>query len=203
MKDYDVVLIKSSLAKEYIKKNHYSKGCHNGPSPCFGLFDGDKLIGVLMFATPCSEAVRSSVFGVDYKNHVIELHRLHIMDITPKNAESWFIAKCLKELKKVKPQIWGVLSFADLTEGHEGIIYKATNAYHLGFTCKSTFFLDKDGRLRHPRQNGANISKDYAEKLGWKPVKRDSKVRYLWLLPDCKSHKTKLKHLCKYEQVRR
>jgi len=31
-----------------------------------------------MYATPCSEAVRASVFGKEYKDHVTELHRLHI-----------------------------------------------------------------------------------------------------------------------------
>ena len=68
MIDYIIKRIDCKTAKEYIRKHHYSHGCHNGPSPCYGLFDGEQLIGVLMFATPCSENVRSSVFGVDYKN---------------------------------------------------------------------------------------------------------------------------------------
>ena len=63
MIDYEIRRIDSKIAKEYIKKNHYTHGCHNGPSPCYGLFDSRKLIGVLMFATPCSENVRASVFG--------------------------------------------------------------------------------------------------------------------------------------------
>ena len=62
MKDYKVNRIPCKLAKEYIIKHHYSHGCHNAPSPCYGLFDGKNLIGVLMFATPCSEAVRASLW---------------------------------------------------------------------------------------------------------------------------------------------
>ena len=99
MKNYDVKRISCAQAKEYIIKNHYSHGCHNGPSPCYGLFDNEQLIGCLMFATPCSEAVRASVFGAEYKDNVTELHRLHILDVTPKNTESWFISRCLKLLK--------------------------------------------------------------------------------------------------------
>lgn len=68
--DYIVQQIPCKLAKEYIHKNHYSHGSHNAPSPCFGLYDKENLIGVMMFATPCSEAVRASVFGIEYKDHV-------------------------------------------------------------------------------------------------------------------------------------
>jgi len=165
--DYEVKQIKFKIAKEYIINHHYSHGCHNGASPCFGLFDGEELIGVLMFATPCSERVRSSVFGEEYKKHVTELHRLHILDVTPRNTESWFIARCFKLLKEIKPQIWSVLSFADPTEGHDGTIYKATNAYRLGNSPKMTFYLDENNRLRHPRQNGKNISRKQAVEWGW------------------------------------
>ena len=99
MIDYEVRKISAKEAKEYIHKNHYSKGSHNGPSPCYGLFEKENLIGAMMFATPCSENVRSSIFGKEHKDNVTELHRLHILDITPKNTESWFIARCLKQLK--------------------------------------------------------------------------------------------------------
>lgn len=196
---YVVQRIPCDLAKSYIRKNHYSHGCHNGPSPCYGLYDDDLLIGVLMFATPCSEAVRSSVFGEQYKDSVIELHRLHIMDVTPKNTESWFISQCLKLLKQDRPDIKAVLSFADATEGHMGVIYQATNAYRIGSTGATTFYIDSTGRLRHPRQCGVNITSHMAEQMGWKPVKRESKIRYLYLLPKNKSEKRKLIKLCKYD----
>lgn len=198
MINYRVEQIACKMAKEYIKKNHYSHGCHNGPSPCYGLFDGQNLIGCLMFATPCSENVRASVFGVDHKDAVTELHRLHILDCTPKNTESWFISRCLKLLKQDKPQIKAVLSFADLTEGHTGIIYQATNAYRLGKTGKATFFMDESGRLRHPRQNGVNITADMAMEMNWTPVKRDAKARYLFLLPKSKCERRRLIKACKY-----
>lgn len=199
MIDYDVRRIQSKPAMEYIRANHYSHGCHNGPSPCYGLFDGERLIGVLMFATPCSENVRASVFGADRKAAVTELHRLHILDVTPKNAESYFIARCLKLLKKDKPEIKAVLSFSDRTEGHEGTIYKATNAYRIGTTGSATFYTDEVGRLRHPRQCGVNISKEMAKEKGWTPVRREAKNRYLYLLPSSKAERRMLIKQCKYD----
>lgn len=200
MIDYQVKRIPCKMAKEYIIKNHYSHGCHNAPSPCYGLFDGENLIGVLMFATPCSENVRSSIFGEQHKARVTELHRLHILDVTPKNTESWFISRCLRLLLQDKPQIRAVVSFSDLTQGHTGVIYKATNATLCGQTGRATFFVDETGRLRHPRQNGVNISKEEADRRGWTPVKREAKNRYIFLLGS-KSEKKKFARLCRYEQI--
>ena len=199
MINYEIKRIDCNTAKRYIQENHYSHGSHNGPSPCYALYDGNNMIGCLMFATPCSEAVRASVFGEDYKDSVTELHRLHILDCTPKNTESWFISRCLKLLKKDKPQIKAVLSFSDTTQGHNGTIYKATNAYRVGHTAGALFYIDEDGRLRHPRQNGINITKKMAEDRGWKPSKRGQKNRYLWILAHNKTERKHLKKLCKYD----
>lgn len=69
--NYKVKLINCETAKEYICKNHYYHGCHNAPFPCYGLYDNDNMIGCLMFATPCSENVRASLFGKQYVDNVI------------------------------------------------------------------------------------------------------------------------------------
>jgi hypothetical protein len=193
---FSVSKIPSNLGKEFIKEHHYSKGIHNGPT-CYGLFYNKTLIGVCAFANPCSENVRSAVFGIEHKTCVTELHRLAIVDDTPKNTESWFISQVLKLLKKDRPHLCAVLSFADATEGHYGIIYQATNAFYTGSSGKATFYLDQTGRLRHPRQNGKNINKEEALKKQWTPVKREGKHRYLYLLPDNKSHKKNLLKLLK------
>lgn len=189
--DYTVSKIDSKLGKEFVKTNHYSKGIHNGPM-CYGLFHKDKLVGVCAFATPCSENVCASVFGYDMRRSVTELHRLVLLDEAPKNSESWFIVRALKELKKDKPIYKAVLSFADSTQGHLGIIYQATNALYTGTSGKATFYLDDTGRLRHPRQNGINITKEDALEKNWKPVKREGKHRYLYILADNKKDRKDL-----------
>ena len=199
MINYEVRKISCKEGKEYIIKNHYTHGCHNGPSPCYGLFDNEKLIGVCMFATPCSENVRASVFGSEYKDMVTELHRLHILDCTPKNTESWFISHCFKLLLKDKPNIRAIISFSDETEGHKGTIYQATNFYFIGKTSKATFYMDDKGRLRHPHQCGVNITRERAKEKNWKPVKRLSKNRYLKIIANDRRELKKLQKLCKYD----
>ena len=200
-KNYCIYKLDCETAKEYIIANHYSHGCHNGPYPCYGLIESGKVIGCLMFAVPCSEAVRASIFGEEMKDTVIELHRLHILDCTPKNTESWFISRCLKLLKKDCPKIKAVISFSDSTEGHTGIIYQATNFYFIGKTGSAVFYRDNTGRLHHPRQNGVNITREMAEEKGWVPEIRASKNRYLYILANSKTEKKHLLKLCKYDVV--
>ena len=186
--DYIVDKISSAVGQEFVKTHHYSHGIHNGPM-CYGLFDDTRLVGVCAFATPCSEAVCASVFGVEHKRSVTELHRLVLLDECPKNSESFFIVRALKLLKRDRPNYNAVLSFADATEGHIGTIYQATNALYTGTSGRATFYLDSTGRLRHPRQNGVNVTKEFVQENNWKPVKREGKHRYLYLLPVDKKHK--------------
>ena len=129
---------------------------------------------------PCEWAVEDH----KWKQHVTELHRLAIKPECPQNTASWLIENGLRELKKYKPKYRAVISFADTTEGHDGTIYQATNAIYYGMTDESTFYRDQDGRLRNPRQCGENITLEKAEDRGWTPEKRESKHRYLYLLPD-------------------
>lgn len=190
--DYTVRRIPGGVGKAFIIEHHYSHGCHNGPMT-WGLFSGEELIGVCAFATPGSEAVRASLFGKEHKDHVTELHRLVIVDDTPKNTESWFISRALKGLKTEKPNIWAVISFADSSEGHVGTIYQATNALYLGTTTNGArFYRDETGRLRHPRQNGHNVTLKEAIARGWTAERRGLKHRYVFLTADSKVQRKKL-----------
>ena len=108
--------------------------------------------------------------------------------------------RVLSETTDIK-SIRGVISFSDTTQGHEETIYKATNAYRCGKTGSATFYLDSNGRLHHPRQNGINISIEEAQKRGWKPVKRDSKNRYIYILGINKKEKKEHIKICKIKQI--
>lgn len=181
--DYRVERIPGGVGKAFIRRYHYSRSCHNGPMT-WGLYRGNKLVGVCAFATPCSEKVRASIFGSDGKDRVTELHRLVVTERNrPNNLTSWFTSRAMKGLVDERPNYDIVISFADETEGHLGIIYQALNAIYCGMTGRAKFFRDGEGRLRHPRQNGVNISADEAKGRGWTAEMREAKHRYLLVLP--------------------
>lgn len=60
-------------------------------------------------------------------------------------------------------------------------------------TSRARFFRDQDGRLRHPRQNGVNITREEAALRGWTSEMRESKHRYLWIMGDGKLHTRSLR----------
>ena len=192
---YTVKHVSFKVARDFIKTNHYSKGCHNGTSPNYGLFYSGEMIGCIQVATPCSENVRAFIFGKEHKDRVKELHRLFIHDGTPKNMESWFISKVLRQIRIDRPDLWALVSFADTTVGHIGTIYQATNALYYGMTDKKRFYIDQDGRLRHPRQQGVNISIKAAKEKGWLPTKRSAKHRYVFILGSKKQKKDRTNKL--------
>jgi hypothetical protein len=78
-----------------------------------------------------------------------ELRRFVCIDDTPKNAESYFISKCHKWTRQ-NTNIEVIVSFADLEEGHSGVIYKASNFHYLGQTSGGSKLM-VDGVLRHNR----------------------------------------------------
>lgn len=199
--DFDLQKLGKQRGRKYIKDNHYSGGCSNA-AMIWGLFDETgEIKGSIAFATPISENVRKTFLGDDecwcstiknnhgFHTHVTDLHRLYTDDDLPSGTETWFISQALDRLKDYKPKYWLVTAFADSTEGHLGTVYQAANALYYGTSDEATFYRDQSGTLRHPRQCGENISQSDAKDRGWKPEKRGSKHRYLFLLPDGTRHR--------------
>ena len=145
------------------------------------------IVGAVAFATPCSEAVRSSVFGVEYKERVTELHRLHMQPHL--SGTGWtlkFLAAVLRDIHTRRPDLWAIVSYADTTEGHEGGIYRAASFIDVGLVgSPRKFYRDADGRLRHPRQNGVNISRGAAAAMGWSCEMRGRKRKFIKILKRC------------------
>lgn len=84
---------------------------------CYGLFDG-------------LDAVGSAVFSngrIQYDKKYLEFARLWVSDKYKRNVESWFIAKCVKALKKKFPTYRGIVTWADCNRGHRGTVYLASN----------------------------------------------------------------------------
>ena len=197
---YAVRPISFLKAREFVTLHHYMRGMGNSATGTFGLFDGAHLIGVLAFMTPCSERVRACVFGPEYVQRVTELHRLVILDVTPPNAESYFIARALNGLKEAKPHLWAVVSFADSGAGHVGTIYQATNGLYYGPSKPKPAFVDAQGRSRSPRQCKVTLTVKDALARGWTIAKPSVKHRYCFTLPNDRRHKREIASLMKLQE---
>lgn len=132
VKNFKVKLVERNEIKDFVEKWHYSNSINGVMSDyCFGLYNNETLIGAIIYGK-LGMANAWKKYG-DSSDSVMELRRLCCIDDTPKNTESYFIAKTLKWLKK-NTLIKTIVSYADCNQGHEGIVYKASNFSYEGKT---------------------------------------------------------------------
>ena len=183
LEGYEVHPIGYSEAVDMIVKNHYLH--RRGPaSHSFGLFnEHGTIVGCITYGTPASNSLCIGLAGADEAPHVIELTRLWIADVTPKNAESFLIGRSLRMLPDEKNI---VVSFAEIQAGHRGTVYQATNWIYTGMSDRhSQWSLDGEPTNKHSRhlwdQYGG--SENAKRVLGDRMVKseRPRKHRYVMI----------------------
>ncbi len=132
---------------------HY-KGGHmgGGISWCFRLHKGGITYGGAVVGKPRH--------GNKYVGSV-EIRRMACTEDAPKNSESYFLSKIIWWIRK-NTEIKSVLSYADASVGHKGIIYKAANFKRIGETAP-TKHVYWNGVRYHPRS--LTIERPYSHKL--------------------------------------
>lgn len=121
MKPY-VVREVNRAAINHLVHEHYLGRWPGVVVASYGLFDGPEVIGCVVFALPPRET--SQRFGV---RAAWELARLFIRDCTPKNTETWFMSRVIRLLRRNHQEVDLLVSYADPSAGHAGIIYRAGN----------------------------------------------------------------------------
>lgn len=120
------------LANETIIKNHYSKKVYNATYIHLGLYIEDKLCGVLQYGYAMNPASCGSVVKGTEQDQYLELNRMWLDDIAPRNSESRAISFSIKYIKGKYPKIKWIQSFADERCGGFGIVYQACSFDYFG-----------------------------------------------------------------------
>lgn len=140
---YTIRSISAAEAQAISIQNHYLHR-RSACSRAFGLFDPNgKVAGVVLYGTPSSAPLRSGIAGPEYRHDVIELQRLWVADSVPRNGESFLIGNTVRLAGKPI-----VVSFADTSMGHRGVVYQATNWLYTGLSAKRTDWT-VDGVQKH------------------------------------------------------
>jgi hypothetical protein len=85
-------------------------------------------VGMVIYSLPPREC--STRFG----GVTWELARLYLIDSVPRNAESWAISASVRHIRKTRPEVRFLVSYADPSAGHSGTIYRAANWRFDGMT---------------------------------------------------------------------
>lgn len=168
---YEVAKIDTdNEAKGFVTQHHYS-GSYPAARVRFGLYLSGDLVGVAVFSMPMQGAVLDLLPCP--RVEAVELGRFVLLDSVPANGESWFLARCFESLKRAG--FAGVVSFADpiprqgadgtqVSPGHVGTIYQASNAIYTGRSTPRTLCMLPDGTVISDRA----LSKIRKREKGWK-----------------------------------
>jgi len=149
VRNFTVEPVDRKVIQSFIHRWHYSHDT-NGiqQKQCFALYNDGKIIGAIIYAIP-SMPNTAKKYNPDNPDRCWELRRLCCIDDTPTNTESYFIGQTLRWIRQ-NTDTEVIVSYADLEQGHEGIIYKASNFYYLGQSGGGQVLM-VDGKKYHAR----------------------------------------------------
>lgn len=197
--DYYIKPIPYRLATDIVVKHHYL----HRQAPCshaFGLFKNgqifdEQVCGVIIYGTPPSSTLRRGICGDDEILNVIELTRLWVHDSIPKNGESYLVGNTLPLVPKDI-----VVSFADTSMNHLGVIYQATNWYYTGLSAKRTDWkvkgINKHSHTLADKYTAQELRNKYQQDFTL--VDRPRKHRYIYFNTPYKWRKRELLKKLRY-----
>jgi len=178
--EYSVISISHEETRHFILNIHYAKRMPS-ISYAYGLIQNGALVGVITYGMPASPFLCIGICGENYKERVLELNRLCLLN-NKKNEASMLIGRSLRLLPK--PSI--IVSYADTAMKHSGFVYQATNFLFTGTTKERTDMASINGK--HSRHNDGDKNKRQF---------RSSKHRYVYFLGS-KKELSEMKKSLKY-----
>jgi hypothetical protein len=181
--------VPQALAKELLVREHYLHSFPGGTHLCFGVFCSKRLMGALTLGAGPAQAY-AMVEGAKPRD-CLALTRLWLSEDLPKNSESACIGVVLRALKQYT-NLRFVVSYADPTQGHLGVIYQATNWLYTGLSQGTPLYDIGDGKQYHSRtlsQIYGTRSVKYLRDHGMEvnQVPQQGKHRYIYFLyPSCR-----------------
>jgi hypothetical protein len=170
--------------RKFLKRWHYSDYVNIQAKHTFCLFrEGNfgipKMVGVCIYTRPAGPTAGQSYYP-EAPDKVLELRRLCLIDSTPKNAESYFVSRTIKWLKQNTDWEF-ILSYADMEQGHTGVIYRASNFEYVGVTGVGKT-LEVDGKRFHIRTLSM-LDRPYGVEINRRYKEKDPNVKILETLP--------------------
>ncbi len=172
------------IAKEIIVRNHYLHTMPGGTKLAFGVFSGKRfLVDMTLGVGPFN--VDRLVAG-STRDDCLVLSRLWLADDLPKNSESRVLAVILRSIGR-DTSVKFLVTYADPSAGHLGIIYQAGGWLYTGMSGPSVLYDLGDGVIRHSRTFGHSYgtqSLRYLRNCGVHvvPIQQQGKHRYVYFL---------------------
>lgn len=148
-------------ATPFVKAHHYA-GSMPVSRLSVGLFRNGRggraeLAGVCVFAVPINHASVPKSAGLDQHRAACDLGRLVLLDDVGGNGESFLVSRAFRLLRREKPAIISVISYADpvrrvdasgqvFLPGHVGSLYAVMGSRYVGRSSPRSDLILPDGR---------------------------------------------------------
>lgn len=177
--DYEVRRVERKECEEHILNIHYAKRWPS-ISYAYGLFCDNELCGVVTYGTPPSSTLRRGLAGEEYQGLVLELNRLCLTHNRP-NEASLLVGRSLRLLP---PNII-IVSYADTSQNHLGLVYQATNFIYTGLSAKR-----KDWKIKGKEHlHGQTISDEFRGIPNRSKLLREKYGDAFYLAPRSRKHR--------------
>lgn len=143
-RDFYVASIPAAVARELVTRHHYSHRVVNNSYVHLGVYYRRNLAGVLSFGYALQPARAGKVVEGTGTTEYLELNRMWLADVCPRNSETMAIAYSFRYIRQVMPWVAWVQSFADERCGRWGVVYQAANFLYVGSHKSQFLFLDCD-----------------------------------------------------------
>jgi hypothetical protein len=186
-REFAVMETDRRVARAIIGACHYSKTVNIGSAVHLGVYV-PQLVGILQFGTGQNPGRGDSVVAGTRKGEWLELDRMWLTDAAPRNSESQALSYALRYLRRVRPGLAWVQTFADERCGRYGVVYQAANFLYCGYHMGEFWEIDgqmvhkvhltvRNGhRLQNPKTQWAQANADRAIK------RRFRQFRYIYFL---------------------
>lgn len=165
----------------FLRRVHYARGGANTSTARHGLYRPEyppfvgELRGVALWMPP-TRAAAEAIAGADWQG-VLTLSRLAVDDDCPTNAASFLLGRSMRLLDRSR---WPVLvTYADTSHGHTGVIYRATNWRCDGEVAAGDTWVDASGQQVGRKRGRFSYTRAEMEAQGCRRVPAAPKIRFV------------------------
>lgn len=165
-------------ARETIIAFHYTHSVPSGKSHYFSVDDA-----IVVFSIPANQFIGSFLFGKP--REVWELSRLWAPDGHSRNLLTRAISQSVAAFRKLEPDAWGMVSYADPNVGHSGFVYRAASWIPCGQVEENRYYRDAAGTVvsrRRFHSGGKSMTKAQIVALGYVETKQPGRWRFVYPL---------------------
>jgi GNAT superfamily N-acetyltransferase len=173
-------------AREILNKYHYAKFGRPATIIYKAMYHGETIAIVKFTPVIRQEVATKEGWKAD---ETLELDRFCIVPkFQKKNAASRILSLVIQRVKQDKPDTKNLVSFADIEQGHAGIIYKASNWKLLGPSPVSYRYETPEGRITNKKvvyntaKRQCMTEQQYVESENLMKIRTPGKIKYHYKL---------------------